>query len=47
MAVIAMNTGMRISEILGLQWKDMDFEQATLTIQRSVVGRSRMRHKGA
>jgi integrase len=39
MAVIAMNTGMRISEILGLQWKDIDFEQATLTIQRSVVGR--------
>ena len=23
----------------GLQWKDIDFEQATLTIQRSVVGR--------
>jgi len=39
MAVLAMNTGMRISEILGLQWKDIDFEQATLTIERSVVGK--------
>jgi integrase len=32
MAVLAMNTGMRISEILGLQWADIDFEQGTLTI---------------
>jgi integrase len=39
MAVLAMNTGMRISEILGLRWKDIDFEQATLTIERSVVGK--------
>lgn len=39
MAVLAMNTGMRISEILGLKWTDIDFEQATLTIERSVVGK--------
>jgi integrase len=39
MAVLAMNTGMRISEILGLQWKDIEFEQRTLTIERSVVGK--------
>lgn len=39
MAVLAMNTGMRISEILGLRWKDIDFGQATLTIERSVVGK--------
>ena len=39
MAVLAMNTGMRISEILGLRWKDINFEQATLTIERSVVGK--------
>ena len=39
MAVLAMNTGMRISEILGLRWQDVDFSQATLTIQRSVVGK--------
>jgi integrase len=39
MAVLAMNTGMRISEILGLQWRDLDFAQGTLTIERSVVGK--------
>ncbi|HTV82554.1 MAG TPA: site-specific integrase, partial [Acidobacteriaceae bacterium] len=39
MVVLAMNTGMRISEILGLRWTDIDFEQATLTIERSVVGK--------
>ncbi|MGA2650938.1 MAG: site-specific integrase [Terracidiphilus sp.] len=39
MAVLAMNTGMRISEILGLRWQDVDFSQATLSIQRSVVGK--------
>ena len=39
MAVLAMNTGMRISEILGLQWHDVNFGQATLTIERSVVGK--------
>lgn len=39
LVVLAMNTGMRISEILGLRWKNIDFEQATLTIERSVVGK--------
>jgi integrase len=39
MAVLAMKTGMRISEILGLRWQDLDFVQATLTIKRSVVGK--------
>ena len=39
MVVFAMNTGMRISEILGLRWKDIDFELATLTVERSVVGK--------
>ncbi|MGA7155261.1 MAG: site-specific integrase [Acidobacteriaceae bacterium] len=39
LVVLAMNTGMRISEILGLRWKDIDFDQATLTIERSVVGK--------
>ncbi len=39
MAVLAMNTGLRISEILGLRWEDVDFMQRTLTIQRSVVGK--------
>jgi len=39
MAVLAMNTGLRISEILGLRWTDMNLEQRTLTIERSIVGR--------
>ena len=39
MAILAMNTGIRISEILGLRWTDIDFERATLTIERSVVGK--------
>jgi integrase len=39
MAVLAMNTGMRISEILGLKWIDIDLDQGTVTIERSVVGK--------
>jgi integrase len=39
MAILAMNMGMRISEILGLKWTDINFEDATLTIERSVVGK--------
>lgn len=39
MAILAMNTGMRISEILGLRWTDIDFGEAMLTIERSVVGK--------
>lgn len=29
--------GLRISELLGLQWRDLDFENLTVKIQRSVV----------
>jgi len=39
MAVLAMNTGLRISEILGLRWEDVNFAQRTVTIQRSSVGK--------
>ncbi|HCT61188.1 MAG TPA: site-specific integrase [Acidobacterium sp.] len=39
MAVLAMNTGLRISEILGMRWTDANFEERTLTISRSIVGR--------
>lgn len=34
--VIALSTGMRIGEILGLQWQDIDFENMTITITRSL-----------
>jgi len=30
--------GLRISETLGLQWKDLDFEANTISIERGVIG---------
>ena len=37
MVMVAQCTGLRISEILGLQWGDFDFEAHTFMVQRSVV----------
>lgn len=37
MVVIAQCLGLRVSEIMGLQWGDIDFEHATMLIQRSIV----------
>jgi integrase len=34
--VLAITTGMRQGELLGLQWKDIDFESGTLRVSRSV-----------
>ena len=34
--VIALTLGLRKSEALGLQWRDVDFEQRTISIRRSV-----------
>src|SRR5262249_54894301 len=33
---LALDTGARPSELLGLQWKDIDFEQGRITIQRTL-----------
>lgn len=33
----ALASGMRIQEYLGLQWKDIDFERNTATVQRAIV----------
>ena len=33
----ALYTGMRRSEILGLEWRDIDFNKKTITIRRSVI----------
>jgi integrase len=33
----ALASGMRCQEYLGLQWKDINFEQGTATVQRAVV----------
>ena len=37
MALIAGCLGLRVSEIVGLQWADFDFEKGTLLVERSVV----------
>ncbi len=38
MVMVAQCTGLRISEILGLQWGDFDFGKHTFMVQRSSVG---------
>ena len=38
MVMVAQCTGLRISEILGLQWGDFNFEDHTFMVQRSSVG---------
>lgn len=35
--VMYLNTGLRRSELLGLKWTDIDFEENTLHVQRAVV----------
>lgn len=35
--MIAINTGMRLSEILGLKWKDIDFENRTINVGRNLI----------
>lgn len=37
MALVAALTGLRVSEILGLQWQDIDLERAVIRLQRGVV----------
>jgi integrase len=37
MVLIAGGLGLRVSEIVGLQWQDFDFEAGTLLVQRSIV----------
>jgi integrase len=37
MVIVAQCMGLRISEILGLKWEDVDFEKLTLGVRRSVV----------
>lgn len=35
--VLALTTGMRIGELLALQWRDVDLERSTLTVKGTVV----------
>lgn len=37
MVMIAGSLGLRISEIIGLQWSDLDFKNNTVLVQRGVV----------
>ncbi len=37
MVLVAQCLGLRVSEIMGLQWADIDFDNLTLLVQRSVV----------
>jgi integrase len=37
MFIFAVITGMRPGEYMGLQWKDMDLERGTVTVQRTLV----------
>jgi len=39
--IIALNTGMRRGEILGLRWRDVDFVKGFILIENSKSGRSR------
>ena len=38
--ILAMSLGLRVSEILGLRWTDIDFDAKTVAIRRSVVNRN-------
>jgi integrase len=38
MVTLAMCLGLRVSEILGLRWEDVDLEKRSLQVRRSVVG---------
>ncbi len=37
MGALCATTGLRISEVLGLKWEDLDFDQKTANVQRSFV----------
>ena len=37
MVIIAMCTGLRISEILALRWELLDFQAGTMLVERAVV----------
>ena len=37
LVVVAMQTGLRRSEIVGLQWRDLDLDRGTLSVRRSLT----------
>jgi len=38
--LVALNTGMRLGEVFGLKWSDIDFNKNTINVQRSLVSSS-------
>lgn len=41
--VLGLSTGLRISELMGLQWRDIDFDAPTLTVERTRVKQAGLR----
>lgn len=39
LVVTALHTGLRVSELIGLEWRDVDFGRGVILVQRGVVGR--------
>ena len=37
LVLLAIQTGLRRSELLGLQWRDVDFDTGTLSVQRALI----------
>lgn len=37
MALTALHTGLRLGELIGLEWEDIDFEKQLLTVRQSIV----------
>lgn len=37
MLLLALRTGLRLGELFGLEWQDIDFERKTLTVRQSIV----------
>jgi integrase len=44
LVLLAMNTGLRRGELLGLTWQDVDLEEGLLTVQASKAKNSKRRH---
>ena len=37
LCILGLSTGLRIGELSGLHWSDIDFEEKTLTVERTYI----------